>query len=133
MGGLVAERIFLGPKSVTAGCSSDLKGATDMAYRAVRRFGMFGSSAGYISSEKDDNSEEYNAMIDAEVKWILDESYHRVVQMITDKEVHIWNLSKNLYWYDYLNAEEMDLIIKGKGLKKDKVRDWQGDSYAIKF
>jgi len=32
MGGLVAEKIFLGPKSVTAGCSSDLKGATDLAY-----------------------------------------------------------------------------------------------------
>ena len=32
MGGLVSEKIFLGPKSVTAGCSSDLKGATDLAY-----------------------------------------------------------------------------------------------------
>lgn len=68
MGGLVAERIFLGPKNITAGCSSDLKGATDLAYRAVRRFGMFGSTAGFISSDKDENSDEYNAMIDAEVK-----------------------------------------------------------------
>lgn len=108
MGGLVAERIFLGPKSVTAGCSSDLKGATDIAYWAVRRFGMFGGSAGYISSDKDDNSEEYNAMIDAEVKRILDESYNRVVKMIQDKEKHMRDLSKNLYWFDYLNAEEMD-------------------------
>ena len=50
---------------------------------------MFGSSAGYISSEKDDNSEEYNAMIDSEVKRILDESYNRVVKLIGDKEKHI--------------------------------------------
>ena len=64
MGGLVAEKLFLGPKSVTAGCSSDLKGATDMAYQAVWRFGMFGQEAGYISSSKDENSDAYNAMID---------------------------------------------------------------------
>lgn len=64
MGGLVAEKLFLGPKQVTAGCSSDLKGATDMAYQAVRRFGMFGQEAGYISSGKEENSDAYNAMID---------------------------------------------------------------------
>ena len=82
MGGHVAERMFLGQKAVTSGCGSDLKGATDIAYRAVRRFGMFGDTAGYISSGKDDNSEEYNSMIDDEVKRILDESYARVYDLL---------------------------------------------------
>ena len=133
MGGLVAEKLFLGPKQVTAGCSSDLKGATDMAYQAVRRFGMFGQEAGYISSGKDENSDAYNAMIDQEVKRILDESYKRVESLLKDKEQHIRNISKNLYWYDYLTAEEMDSIIKGKQIKKEKVREWEGETHAIKF
>lgn len=43
-----------------------------MAYRAVRSFGMFGESSGYISAEPDQTSEKYNAMIDRQVKEILD-------------------------------------------------------------
>jgi len=66
-------------------------------------------------------------MVDAEVKWILDESFQWVTKLMADKEKHIWDLSKNLYWYDYLTADEMDQIIKGKTLKKDKVRNWEGE------
>jgi len=29
-----------------------------------------------------------------------------------------------LYWYDYLNAEEMEKIFKGEQIEKEKVRDW---------
>jgi len=49
MGGHVAERIFIGQEKVTTGCSSDLRGATNIAYEAVRRYGMFGEDAGYLS------------------------------------------------------------------------------------
>jgi ATP-dependent metalloprotease len=133
MGGHVAERIFLGKESITSGCGSDLKSATGIAYQAVRRFGMFGEDVGYLSTEKEDNSEIYNAMVDKAVKKILDESYTRVVNLLQSKEKEIRNLSKNLYWYDYLDADEMDRLIKGKQIKKDKVRDWVGDKHAIDF
>ena len=33
-------------------------------------------------------------------------------------------LSKNLYWFDYLDADEMKKIFEGKKLIKDKVREW---------
>lgn len=37
-------------------------------------------------------------------------------------------LSKHLYQHDYLDADEMDRIIRGEGLgevkEKQKVRDW---------
>ena len=129
MGGHVAERIFLGKESVTSGCGSDLKGATDIAYQAVRKFGMFGNEVGYISADKADNSEQYNAMVDKAVKKILDESYERVVNLLQSKENEIRELSKNLYWYDCLDAEEMENIIKGKKIVKEKVRDWEGEKY----
>ena len=49
MGGHVAEKLFVGDNKVTTGCSSDLRGATNIAYEAVRSYGMFGEDAGYIS------------------------------------------------------------------------------------
>ena len=50
MGGHVAEKLFIGNGEITTGCSSDLKGATDIAYQAVMRYGMFGEDVGYMSS-----------------------------------------------------------------------------------
>jgi ATP-dependent Zn protease len=79
MGGHVAERLIIGSGKVTSGCGGDLQGATDLAYRAVRMFGMFGDEgAGYISAEQDQTSEKYNAMVDKHVKEILDVRLYHV-------------------------------------------------------
>jgi hypothetical protein len=40
--------------------------------------------------------------------------------------VEIRELSRNLYWYDYLTAEEMDKIFKGEKLDKSKIREDSG-------
>jgi len=74
MGGHVAEKLFVGDNKITTGCGSDLRGATNIAYQAVRRYGMFGEDAGYISIDVKDASPEHNAMIDDNVKKILDVS-----------------------------------------------------------
>ena len=94
---------------------------------------MFGEDVGYIDSEKDGASEKYNAMVDSVVKKILDDSYDRVVKLLQSREKEIRELSKNLYWYDYLDADEMDKLIRGKKLSKEKVRDWEGEAHAFKF
>lgn len=94
---------------------------------------MFGDEVGYLSTDKEENSEQYNAMVDKAVKKILDESYERVVKLLQNKEREIRELSKNLYWYDYLDAQEMENIIKGKKVVKEKVRDWEGEQYILKF
>ena len=58
MGGHVAEKLLLGDKEITSGCGSDLQGATSMAYRAVRQFGMFGDEgSSFISSQKGETSD----------------------------------------------------------------------------
>ncbi len=36
MGGHVAEKLIIGDNKITSGCSSDLQGATSLAYNAVR-------------------------------------------------------------------------------------------------
>ena len=56
MGGHIAEKLFIGNGKITTGCGSDLKGATNIAYEAVRRYGMFGEEAGYLSIDYKDVS-----------------------------------------------------------------------------
>jgi ATP-dependent Zn protease len=72
MGGHVAEKLIIGNTKITSGCGSDLEGATHLAYRAVRYFGMFTENSGYLSTDPNETSEKYNAIVDKQVKEILD-------------------------------------------------------------
>ncbi len=95
---------------------------------------MFGDLAGYNRVGKDDASEEYNALVDAAVKRILEESFERVSHLLTVKDKELRNLAKALYKYDYLDAVEMDLVIRGEEFSKEKenkkVRDWDKEKYG---
>ena len=136
MGGHIAEKLFMGTEKITTGCSSDLRGATNIAYAAVRKYGMFGDDAGFASLDYKDASSEHNAMIDDNVKKILDESFERVTTLLRLKEKEIRALAKNLFWYDYLDHNEMEKVINGEDLPKEKVRVWDREKegeYIIKF
>jgi ATP-dependent Zn protease len=105
-----------------------------MAYEAVRRYGMFGEDAGYVSVDKKDSSQERNALIDDKVKQILDESYKRVEKLLQNKDSQLRELSKNLYWHDYLDDKEIFKIMNGEAISKEKVREWTDkDNSIIKF
>ncbi len=70
------------------------------------------------------------------VKQILDESFERVKNLLLKRDTELRNLSKNLFWYDYLDATEIDKVVKGQQLDKEKVRTWNREElgdYAIKF
>jgi len=140
MGGHVAEKLIIGNKEITSGCSSDLAVATQMAQQAVRYFGMFGEDVSFISRDKNNTSDTHNGDIDMLVKKILDESFERVQKMLSNKDKELRELSKQLFLHDYLDADQMDRIIAGKGLSQEekdkKVRDWDKDKdgeYLIKF
>jgi len=38
---------------------------------------------------------------------------------LLQKATQLRELSKNLYWYDYLDAEEMKTIFEGKKIEKE--------------
>ena len=128
MGGHVAEKLFIGKKKITTGCSGDLKGATNIAYQAVMRYGMFGEEVGYMSAQTQDLSEEMKSKIDNKVKQILRESEERVEKLLLQKGSELRAIAKNLYWYDYLDKNEMEQIYSGKKLEKEKVRDWKPEN-----
>lgn len=77
-----------------------------------------------------------NGVRDREVQKILDESYERVYALLTSNDKQLRELSKQLYLHDYLDADEMDRVISGRGLdpeKSKRVRDWEKEEYLIKF
>jgi len=73
---------------------------------------MFGDEgSGFISSEKKETSDEYTAQVDKKVKQLLDESFDRVSQLLTKKDWELWEMSKNLFWFDYLDYNEIETIV----------------------
>jgi hypothetical protein len=59
-----------------------------------------------------------------------------VKKLLLSKDKHLRDLSKNLFWYDYLDHDEIEKVMKGEKLDKAKVRDWDNKSYGdyvIKF
>lgn len=64
----------------------------------------------------------------------MKQSAERVTKLLQVKDKELRDLSKGLFHYDYLDAEEIEKIIKGDKLSKDKVRNWvEKDQYLIKF
>ena len=92
------------------------------------RYGMYGEDVGHMSTSTEDLSEEMKAIIDQKVKKILEESEKRVEALLMAKGPQLRDIAKNLYWYDYLDAKEMDAIYKGKKLEKEKVRECKDEN-----
>ena len=70
----------------------------------------------FISRDKNDTSDTHNGDVDMLVKKILDESFERVSKLLMSKDKELRELSKQLFLHDYLDADQMDRIISGKGL-----------------
>ena len=50
-----------------------------------------------------------------------------VEKLLLIKGSELREIAKNLYWYDYLDAKEMDKIYKGETIDKEKVREWESE------
>ena len=123
MGGKVAEEIVYGPDQVTTGASSDIQGATSIAYMMVTRAGMsdtignvdLGSDYGRLSSETKQRIED-------EVRRMIDESYQRAKKLLTDNRVQLDRLAAGLVEYETLDKTEMEAVIRGEKLPARKIR-----------
>lgn len=85
---------------------------------------MFRELTGLMSADKKKFSEERQAEIDEAIQKVTENSYRRVCKLVEEKREEFRRLAKALYYYDYLEAEEIGRVIKGEELKKEKVRQW---------
>ncbi|KAM7201167.1 mitochondrial inner membrane i-AAA protease supercomplex subunit YME1 [Naviculisporaceae sp. PSN 640] len=117
MGGKVAEEIAYGNELVTSGVSDDLDRATKTAWQMVAQLGMSEKlgPVEYLQKYKDLSSET-RAMVEAEVKRVLDESYDRARTLLISKRKELDLLAKALVEYETLDKEEVGKVLRGEKL-----------------
>ena len=125
MGGRLAEEIIFGDEKVTTGASSDIRHVTDIARRMVTEWGMshkLGFLAysepqqevflGHSMSQQKNISEKTAAVIDQEVRFIVDGAYEQAKKILTVHLKHLHLLAKALLEYETLTGDEIRTLLK---------------------
>lgn len=113
MGGRAAEELIFGAEQVSSGASSDFEQATQLAEAMVTRYGM-SEKLGMVVYDKERESGETRAIIESEVKRIVDESYTRVKRLLKSREQELHRLAEALLKYESLTGEQVRLAVRGE-------------------
>lgn len=123
MGGKIAEEIINGKENVTSGCSLDLSNATGVARAMVTLYGM-SDNIGPIKLS--DNwelwSDNLRDAADLEVRTFLVDLEQRTRDMLHAKLVELKRLAEGLLEYETLTKDEMEKIVKGEAIAKEKTQ-----------
>jgi len=124
MGGRLAEEIVFG--DITAGASSDIQRATELARKMVVEWGMseklgfmsFGSKnevfIGRDYQVQNQYSDSTAKIIDEEVKVILDKCYIKAKKLLESKRDLLERMTQLLLLEETIYSEEVDELIAGK-------------------
>ena len=125
-GGRVAEELVL--EHMTTGAGNDIEKATDLARRMVCEWGMseklgpmtFGKKEeeiflGRDFTQKVDYSENTAIEIDAEVRRIIQESYHRAKDLLKTNLRLLHKVAETLLEKEVLDGSEIDAIVRDFG------------------
>ena len=123
LGGRAAELLVLGEAS--SGASSDLAGATDLATRMVREYGMserlgpIGFASGspmYLGNEQvhsRDYAEATQRVIDEEVSDLLKEAEKRAISLLTDHRDALDRLVADLIAHETVDGDAVNAALQG--------------------
>ncbi|MEM1254697.1 MAG: ATP-dependent zinc metalloprotease FtsH3 [Cyanobacteria bacterium P01_H01_bin.21] len=124
LGGRLAEEIIFGDEEVTTGASNDLQQVARVARQMVTRFGMssklgpvaLGRQQGNpflgrdIATERD-FSEETAAVIDAEVRSLVDVAYSRAKQVLVENRNVLDQLAEMLVDKETVDSDELQRLL----------------------
>ena len=126
LGGRIAEELIFG--DYTTGASQDIKQATDMATKMVTKYGM-SENIGMIHYGGDEEvflgrdlghtrgySEKMAAMIDTEVKNIIDTCYHDARQIIEDNMNVLHASAALLLEKEKIDQKEFEALFDAAGM-----------------
>ncbi|MEP6018141.1 MAG: ATP-dependent zinc metalloprotease FtsH [Paracoccaceae bacterium] len=126
MAGKAAEIAKYGPDEVSSGPVGDIMQASQLARAMVMRYGMSEkvgnidyqeAAAGYSPNGGAGGfsiSAETKALIESEVKRIIDEGYETAVGILKDKNEEFERLAQGLLEYETLTGEEIQRVIRGE-------------------
>lgn len=128
MGGRIAESLCL--KDISAGASSDISKATEIARKMVTEWGMseklgflsFGSKnevfIGRDYQTQVNYSEATAAIIDQEIKKIIDYNYNRGYKILSENMPILENFAKLLIEKETIYTKEVDQVMAGVDYKE---------------
>ena len=123
LGGRCAEKIFL--DDITTGASSDISRATSLARKMVTEWGMsdtiglinYGSENEYFLGRdyqsRASYSEKEAAIIDEEIKKIIDLCHKQAMDILTKHKEHIEVMVKVLLEKETIYSDDVDMIMNG--------------------
>ena len=122
-GGRVAEELVL--EQITTGAGNDIEKATDLVRRMVCEWGMseklgpmtFGKKdeeifLGRDFTQKSDYSKSTAIEIDAEIRRLILESYHRARELLTTNLRLLHKVAEKLLEKEVLDGSELDAIVR---------------------
>ncbi len=129
LAGRAAEKIVF--DDINTGASNDLERATQTARKMVMQYGM-SEKLGYVTFNAEDHevflgrdfsqgrnySESVAAVIDEEIKRIIDECYDKCEKLLTDNRDKLDNVAKALVEYEKLDAAEFEKVFETGTLKE---------------
>ncbi len=123
LGGRVAEELVFG--DISSGASGDIQQLTQMARSMVTKYGMseamgplqFGQQEemvflGRELAEQRDYSEEVAEQIDAEVRYIVDESHQRVRQLLATHLDKLHAIARALLEWETLDNDQFEEVFQ---------------------
>lgn len=136
MGGRVAEEIIFGRDKVTTGASGDIRMATDMARRMVTEWGMsdklgmlhYGQDQeevflGHSVSRSKNMSDNTAALVDSEIKRLVQEGYDRAHYLLTTHMNELHAVAQGLLEYEMLSGDEIKALLRGEKINRDDPAD----------
>jgi cell division protease FtsH len=126
-GGRIAEELIFGADQVTTGAGNDIQQATEMARRMVTEYG-FSAALGplrYSDNEEEvflghsvarskNVSDETAALIDKEVRKLIEEAEKTAREILTSKSDDLESLAQGLLEFETLSGEEVEALLKGE-------------------
>ena len=125
LGGRIAEELIFG--DITTGASQDIKQATDLASRMVTKYGM-SDKVGMLHLGDEDSSvflgrdlghtrgysEQMAALIDAEIKSLIDQAYDQAKQILTDHMDVLHASAALLLAKEKINQQEFEALFENR-------------------
>ena len=127
MGGRAAEKLIF--NELTTGASNDIERASSLARKMVCEFGMSEKLGPIMYGNKEEEvflgkeihqhknySEETQVIIDDETKKIVQSCMDRAMNILSSNEEILHRLAAALLEREILDAEEIDMIVRGEKL-----------------